>query len=248
MQGHHELWITELFNNYLAGLGNAILSLAGQHAHNPARPWANFVTMQILVVIAIMVLFAILRTRLSMDRPGVFQQVFEEIYLFLRGQAEEIVGHDGPKYLAFAGTLFFFILISNLAGIIPGFESPTMFPYVPAGCAIATFLVYNVLAFKHQGFFGYMKHLTGGVPIPLMPLMFVIEIISHLARPLSLTVRLYANMFAGEMVTIVFLGLVPLAIPAIFMGLHVFVSVLQAYIFVVLTLIYISGAVAHEEH
>jgi F-type H+-transporting ATPase subunit a len=78
--------------------------------------------------------------------------------------------------------------------------------------------------------------------------MFPIEIISHMARPLSLTVRLYANMFAGEMVTLVFLGMVPLAVPAIFMGLHVFVSLLQAYIFTVLTLIYISGAVAHEEH
>ncbi|MDO8942752.1 MAG: F0F1 ATP synthase subunit A, partial [Desulfobacterales bacterium] len=95
---------------------------------------------------------------------------------------------------------------------------------------------------------GYARHLAGPVPIPLMPLMFVIEVISHFARPLSLTVRLYANMFAGEMVTIVFLGLVPAVIPSIFMGLHVFVSLLQAYIFTILTLIYIQGAVTHEEH
>jgi F-type H+-transporting ATPase subunit a len=246
MQGHHELWITELFNNYLAGLGNAVLALFGLHAHNADRPWANFVTMQFVVLLIIVVLFALLRPRLSMDRPGIFQQVFEEIYLFLRGQGEEVIGHAAQKYIPFAGTLFFFILFANLLGLIPGLESPTMFPYVPAGCAIATFLVYNILAFKHQGVLGYAKHLTGGVPVPLMPLMFVIEIISHFARPLSLTVRLYANMFAGEMVTLVFLGLVPLAIPTAFMGLHLFVSLLQAYIFVLLTLIYIGEAVAHE--
>jgi F-type H+-transporting ATPase subunit a len=247
MQGHHELWITELFNNYLSGLGTGILSLFGLHAHDPARPWANFIVMQILVVLIIVVGAALLRSRLSMNRPGTIQQVFEEIYLFLRGQTEEVIGHDGPKYLSFAGTLFLFILLGNLIGIIPGFESPTMFPYVPAGCALLTFVVYNFLAFQHLGFVGYLKHLAGPVPLILMPLMIAIEIISHCARPLSLTVRLYANMFAGEMVTLVFLGLVPLAIPSIFMGLHVFVSLLQAYIFTVLTMIYIAGSVA-EEH
>jgi F-type H+-transporting ATPase subunit a len=82
----------------------------------------------------------------------------------------------------------------------------------------------------------------------LAPIMFPIEIVSHLARPLSLTIRLFANMFAGEQVTIVFLGLVPLVVPVIFMGLHVFVAFLQSYIFVLLTMVYVSGAVAHEEH
>lgn len=78
--------------------------------------------------------------------------------------------------------------------------------------------------------------------------MIPIEIVSHLARPMSLTIRLFANMFAGEQVTLVFLGLVPLAVPVVFMGLHVFVSFLQAYIFTLLTMVYVSGAVAHEEH
>ena len=244
MEQHHELWITELFNNYLAGAGNAILSALGLGVHE--RPWTNYITMQILVVLLIMVVFALVRSILNMERPGKVQQTFEVVYEFLHGQTEEVIGHDGPKYLAFAGTLFIFILFGNLIGIIPGFESPTMFPFVPAGCAIATFFYYNFKGLFAQGPLGYLKHFLGPVPWWLMPLMFVVEVISHLARPLSLTVRLYANMFAGEMVTLVFLGLVPLAIPAIFMGLHVFVSLLQAYIFTVLTMIYIGAAVSHE--
>jgi F-type H+-transporting ATPase subunit a len=93
----------------------------------------------------------------------------------------------------------------------------------------------------------YLAHFAG--PIWYMaPLMIPIEIVSHLARPMSLTIRLYANMLAGEKVTLVFLGLTYLVMPAVFMGLHVFVSLLQAYVFAVLTMIYVSGAVAHEEH
>jgi F-type H+-transporting ATPase subunit a len=80
----------------------------------------------------------------------------------------------------------------------------------------------------------------------LAPLMVPIELISHMARPLSLTIRLYANMFAGEQVTLVFLGLTYFAIPVLFMGLHIFVSVLQAYIFMLLAMMYVGGAVAHE--
>ena len=245
--GHHELWFTELLNDYLAAPAKAVLGLVGYHAENPDRPWANFVAMEILVALVIIVLFGFLRSRLSVERPGKLQHIFEVIYTFLRGQSEEIIGHDGPKYLSWAGTLFIFILFGNLLGVIPSFESPTMFPPVPAGAAMATFLYYNILGFAHQGAIGYFKHFWG--PIWWLGfLMFPIEIVSHFARPLSLTIRLYANMLAGEKVTLVFLGLTYLVAPAIFMGLHVFVSLIQAYIFTVLTMIYIGGAVAHEEH
>jgi F-type H+-transporting ATPase subunit a len=245
--GHHELWFTELLNNYLAAPAKAVLGLIGMHAENPDRPWANFIAMEILVALVIVVLFGFLRSRLSVDKPGKLQHIFEVIYTFLRGQSEEIIGHDGPKYLSWAGTLFIFILFGNLLGVIPSFESPTMFPPVPAGAAVATFLYYNVLGFAHQGVIGWLKHFWG--PIWWLGfLMFPIEVVSHLARPLSLTIRLYANMLAGEKVTLVFLGLTYLVAPAIFMGLHVFVSLIQAYIFTVLTMIYIGGAVSHEEH
>ncbi len=241
----HELWVTTLFNQYLGGVGRFFLELVGLHAEDPSKPWANFVTMQIVVVALVVVLFAILRTRLSVDRPGAVQHFFELIYGFLRGQTDEVGIHHGHRYLAFFASLFFFILIGNLLGLVPTFESPTMFPPVPLGCALASFLYFNMQGFREQGPIGYARHFAG--PIWWLAwLMFPIEIISTLARPLSLTIRLYANTFAGEQVTLAFLAMVPLGIPVIFYGLHVFVAFLQAYIFVLMTMIYVQGAVSHE--
>ncbi len=133
----------------------------------------------------------------------------------------------------------------NLIGIIPGFESPTAVVVVPLGCAICAFVYYQVQGFKHAGV-AYLKHFSGPMPV-LAPLMVPIELISHVARVLSLTVRLYANMFAGDLVTLAFLSLIPIGLPLLFLGLHFFVSLLQTYIFVLLTTVYIAGAVA-EEH
>jgi F-type H+-transporting ATPase subunit a len=240
----NEIWLTRIFNDHLAGLGNAILRLAGFPGE--ARPWANFITMQILVAALIIIFFAVLRTRLSVDRPGKIQQTFELIYEFIRDQAQEQLGHQGPRYLVFFGVLFVFILLSNLIGIIPGFESPTMYPYVPAGCAIATFLFYNATGIREVGLFKHLKHFAGPVWW-LMPLMIPTEIMTHLARPLTLTLRLFANMFAGEQVTTVFLGLTKLVLPALFMALHVFVSLIQAYIFMLLAMVYVGSSIAHEE-
>src|SRR5215471_15307246 len=238
-----ELWITKLFNDYLADLGNALRHVV-RIAPEP-RPWADFVVMQILVALIIIVVFAILKPRLSVDRPGKLQHTFELIYGFLNEQAEEQVGHDGHHYLAFFGTIFIFILFNNLNGVVPGFESPTMIPSVPAGCAVAAFFYYNIVGIQANGVFKYLAHFAGPMPL-LAPLMIPIELVSHLARPLSLTIRLFANMYAGEQVTLVFLKLTLLLVPVAFMGLHIFVSFLQAYIFMLLTMMYVAGAVAHE--
>ena len=241
----HELWVTAIFNKYLAGLANWILAMAGVAVENPEKPWANYIAMQFVVALIVVVVFAILRPKLSVDRPGRMQHVFEIIYDFMGGQADEVVGHGGRHYLHLFTTIFLFVLLGNLVGVIPTLESPTMFPPVPLGIALVTFGYYNLMGFKAQGVGGYLKHFAG--PMPLMaPLMIPIELISHCSRLLSLTVRLYANMFAGEQVTLVFLGLVPLVVPAVFMGLHVFVSFLQAFVFALLTMIYVSGAVSHE--
>ncbi|MCC6860226.1 MAG: F0F1 ATP synthase subunit A [Bryobacterales bacterium] len=241
----HELWVTKLFNDHLAGLGNSILNLFGLHAEDAARPWANYVTMEILVVLILAAAAAVLRPRLSVDRPGKAQQILEMVYGFLRGQSEETVGHDGPKYLHYFATIFLFILTANLIGLIPGFESPTMFPYVTVGCALVTFFYYNYVGARAQGAGKYAAHFAGPMPV-LAPLMLPIELISHMARPLSLSVRLFANMYAGEQVTLVFLSLTYLVVPVAFMGLHIFVAFLQAYVFVLLTMTYVGGAVAHE--
>jgi F-type H+-transporting ATPase subunit a len=238
-----ELWITRIFNDTVPGLGNAALHVVGLPSQ--ARPWADFVVMQIVVVLLLMTVAALLRSRLSVDRPGKLQHACELIYGFVHDQAEDMVGHAGVRYLAYFGTIFLFILTCNLIGLIPAFESPTKNPSVTCGCALVTFFYYNLMGVRAHGF-KYILHFMG----PkwwLAPLMFPIEIISHLARPLSLTVRLYANMFAGEQVTLVFLQMTKFLIPVAFMGLHLFVGVVQAYIFMLLTMSYVGSAVS-EEH
>ena len=237
-----ELWITKLFNDHLAGLGNSFLGIVG--AHPDPRPWANFVVMQFVVVLFLMVIVALLRFRLSAGRPGNLQQAFELFYEFVRGQAEDQIGPEGLRYVGYFGTIFLFILTANLIGIVPCFESPTQNPSVTAGCALTTFIYYNLIGIQANGF-RYAASFAGPVWW-LAPMMVPIEILSQLARPLSLTIRLYANMFAGEKVTMAFLGLTFFPAPVIFMGLHVFVGTIQAYIFMLLTMVYVGGAVAHE--
>ncbi len=241
-----EAWLTQFFNDHLAGVGNSLLALFHQKASKPEEPWADYMVMQFVVALILIVLFAILRSRLSVDKPGSFQQVFELIHGFVHDQAEEHLGHNTRRNIVLFETLFVFILLSNLIGIVPGFVSPTQVIYVPVGCALLTFFYFNYVGIRKHGVGKYLAHFMG--PIPWMaPLMFIIEIISTLARPLSLSIRLFANMFAGEQVTFVFMSLTYLVIPALFMGLHVFVGLLQAYVFMILTVMYVAGAVA-EEH
>ena len=237
-----ELWLTKIFNDYLATPGNWFLSIVG--LPHQARPWADFIVMQVLVMTILVLLFAMLRGRLSADQPGKLQHIFELIYEVVHGQTEDQMGNGGVKYLGYFGTIFLFILFSNLIGLIPGFEAPTMNPVVPLGCAVATFIYYNLVGIKANGAKN-AAHVVGPFWW-LAPLMVPIEIVSHLARPLSLTIRLFANMYAGEKVTMVFLSLTYFMIPAVFMGLHLFVALMQAYIFMLLTMIYVAGAMAHE--
>ncbi|MDR3718640.1 MAG: F0F1 ATP synthase subunit A [Bryobacteraceae bacterium] len=241
----HVLWFTALLNQYFAGPAEAVLKLAGLK-YEPGRPWANFMAMEILVILLLMIAAAVLRTRLSVDKPGTFQLTIEAVHDFLAEQARDIIGHGYQKYVAWFCTLFIFILISNLLGVIPTFESPTMYYYVPAGLALCTFLYYNGMGIKTHGLLGYLKELAG----PMWWLawfMFPLELISHFIRPVSLTIRLYANMLAGEKVTLGFLALLPFVVPVAVMALHVFVSLLQAFIFTVLAIAYVGSAVAEEE-
>jgi F-type H+-transporting ATPase subunit a len=240
---HEEIWIAKLFNDHLAGLGNAALNLVGWPS--VPRPWTNYVAMELLVAALIMLVFAMLKSRLSADRPGKIQQTFELIYEFVDSQGKEQVEQHSDRYFSFFGTIFIFILFSNLIGVVPTMESPTMYPSVPLGCAAAVFLYYNYVGIREVGIWSYLKHFAGPLWW-LAPMMIPIEIVSHLARPMSLTIRLFANMYAGEQITMVFLGLTFFGVPAVFMGLHVFVSLIQAYVFMVLTMLYVGAATAHE--
>lgn len=240
-----QLWFTRILNHLLARPVTALLRLFHIKLHHPEAPIPNSLAMEIMVFIFLVAVFFYLRSRLSVDRPGAVQHIFEGAHDFIQQQSREIIGPHSEGYTAFLLTLGYFILICNLIGLIPGFESPTAVKYVPLGCAITAFFYYQIQGFKHAGI-GYLKHFAGPMPA-LAPLMFPIEIISHLARVLSLTIRLFANMFAGDMVTLVFISLIPIGVPIIFLGLHIGVSFLQTYIFVLLTTVYLQGAVG-EEH
>jgi F-type H+-transporting ATPase subunit a len=240
-----QLWFTEILNHLFAGPVTGLLHALHIPSEYPQAPITNAVAMQFLVFLFLVAAFALLRTRLSVDSPSGLQHVFEGAHGFVEGQSQEIIGHHSERYTPFLMTLTFFILISNLLGLIPGFESPTAVPVVPLGCAVCAFVYYQSQGFRQHGI-AYLKHFMG--PMWWLAIIMVpIEIISHLARMLSLTVRLYANMFAGDMVTWVFFSLVPVGVPIIFLALHLGVSLLQTYIFVLLTMVYLSGAVA-EKH
>jgi F-type H+-transporting ATPase subunit a len=241
----HENWLTAIFNNYLAGLANAVLGIFNLTARDSAHPWETWLVMELLVFAIIVVVVAMVKQDLSAEKPGKLQHIFEMLYDFLRTQSSDVGIHHPERYLNFFGTLFIFILAMNLIGIIPGFESPTMTVYVPAGLAVCTWIYYHAVGVRELGLWKYLAHF-GGPILALAPLMFFIEIIGHFARMLSLTVRLYGNMFAGEQITNVFISLTYLIVPVIFMGLHVFVSFLQAYVFTLLTMIYVSIGTSTE--
>jgi F-type H+-transporting ATPase subunit a len=243
---HHELWFTAFLNHYFPwpaeGI-NLLTRVPFEHGH----AWTNYMAMQFLVVLLLMIVAAVVRSSLSVDKPGKLQLMFENVYTFLQTQASDIIGHGWQGYVPFFATLFIFILTMNLLGVVPTFEAPTMFYYVPAGLAIGVLFYYNAQGVKVQGVVGHLKHFAGPL-VWLAWFMFPLEIFSHLVRPVSLTIRLYANMFAGEEVTLSFLGLIPYLIPIAVVGLHVFVSFVQAFIFTMLTMVYVGEAVAHEQH
>ena len=241
-----QLWFTEILNRLFASPIVALFRVLHLPAPNhPSQPIPNSLAMELLVFIFLLVLFLIVRSRLSVESPSGLQHMFEGVEGFIQGQSNEIIGHHSEGYTSFLATLCFFILFCNLIGVVPGFESPTAVPVVPLGCAVCAFAYYQFQGFRHAGI-GYLKHFAGPMPA-LAPLMIPIELISHLARVLSLTIRLFANMFAGDMVTLVFFSLVPIGVPILFLGLHLGVSLLQTYIFVLLTTVYLQGAVS-EEH
>ena len=168
----------------------------------------------------------------------------EMLHGFVSDQADSIIGHGGQQFVMFTTVVLIFVLLSNVLGMVPGLIAPTSRATVPLGVALLCWFYYHYYGFREHGF-AYLKQFVG--PIWWISwMMLPIELISHFARILSLTVRLYANMFAGEMVTLVFFSLVPIGVPIVFMGLHLGVALIQAYIFMLLTMIYVSQAVAHD--
>ncbi|PYV87365.1 MAG: ATP synthase F0 subunit A [Acidobacteria bacterium] len=226
-------------------LCSTVYGLFGKHYVPAEKVIPDHIVFALIVFLFCCIFFPLVRRSFSMERPGKIQQLLEVSVEFLNAQLEEIIGHGG-KYLPMIGTIGTFILLMNLMGLIPGFMSPTSRINVTLGCALVVFLYYNYLGIRKQGLLKYVKHFMGPIWW-LSPLMVPIEIISHLARPFSLTVRLFANIFGEDLIIAVFFILVPLILPLPIMALAIFTSFLQAFIFMVLTMVYIAGAVA-EEH
>ena len=239
-----QLWITALLNKYFAGVANAILGVFHIHSPYPQAPIPNYVAMQIVVFVLLVFVFILVRAQLSVENPGPLQHTFEGLNAMISQQGLEVIGQGFERYTNYLVMLGIFILTCNMIGLIPGFEAPTAVPSVPLGCALVTWFYYHYQGIREKRF-GYIKNFMGPIPA-VAPLLLPIEIFSHLARVLSLTIRLFANMFAGDMVTLVFFSLFPIAIPVVFMLLHVGVSFIQTYIFVLLATVYIAEAVSHE--
>jgi F-type H+-transporting ATPase subunit a len=240
-----QLVFTAFLNKYFGGVAIALLHIVGWEPKYANAPITNPVAMEILVVLVLLIFFVAVRASLSVEKPGGLQHLVEATEEFIADQAHGVMGHGYERYIPYAVTIGYFILLGNLLGLVPGFESPTANPTVPLGCAVLTFVYYHYHGLRVHRLL-YIKQFIGPV-WPLWPLMFLIEFISHFARILSLTVRLYANMFAGDMVTLAFFSLVPVLVPVAFLGLHLFVSLVQTFIFVMLTLVYLGMAVS-EEH
>jgi F-type H+-transporting ATPase subunit a len=212
---------------------------------DPATAINDTTALEILVVAGLIAFFILVRMTLSVERPNAAQQVAEMVHEFTGSQGEQIIGHGQERFQAFVTCIVLFVLLNNFLGLVPGVITPTSQPVVPLGLAVLTFLYYNYHGIRTQGPVGYIKHFAG--PVWWMSwLILPIEIVSHLARVLSLTIRLYANMLASDLVTLVFFSLIPFAIPTIFLGLHFAVSIIQAFVFMLLTMIYLSLATAHD--
>jgi F-type H+-transporting ATPase subunit a len=269
--GEHASWITQLVNHYFGGAALALLSALHIRPNNPELPIPEHVVMGLLVLVVGTLLALFVRSRLSVEKPGASQQVAEFLLtnplgFGINDVLEENAGHHWERYVPVVGSVALFILIANLFGVFPFLTAPTATVSVPLACAVITFIYFNWQGIRHHGMGGYLKHFAGPVAW-LSPLMFPVEILSTSARLLSLTVRLWANIFASDMIYGLFLGLfagpavwgwskspvlgvilgvLPALIPIAFIALHVFVSIVQTYVFTILPAVYIGLATADE--
>ncbi len=216
---------------------------AGRHAV------PDHIVMILLIAIGFIAFAVWVRTRLSVENPTPVQHLLEVVVEGIRGLMREVIGRDSDRFFPIIGTLAFYILVGNLIGMVPGFVSPTSNLNVTASCAICVFFYYNYVGIRKHGLLTYLKHFAGPVWW-LAWLLFPVEIVSHMARPFSLSMRLFGNIFAEELIIgSLNLHIFPFltSIPVMFLGL--FASTIQAFIFVLLTMVYLSGAVegGHEE-
>jgi F-type H+-transporting ATPase subunit a len=257
----HEPWLVEQFNHVFGPpilaiekiVMPSVYGLFGARWTAP-RPGEMIIPTPIVMAIILFIICVVgallLRGKLSVDRPSKGQQLLEIIVEQIRSLLDQVIGPYGARYVPVIGGMAIFILIGNLMGLIPGLEAPTMSINVTGALAITSFLYYMSMGFRQQGI-RYLKHFTGGLTgawLPLGIMIFFIELMSNFVRPVTLSVRLFVNMFADHLISQTFLQLAPWLVPIFTLVLGVFVAFVQTFIFIMLSMVYLSETVPHEEH
>lgn len=217
--------------------------------HTAHTYWHVFMAALVLVLMAILGLLASrgIRKREDVRVPEDRLSLLNVVELGVQGLEQlcvDVIGPEGRKYMWLMGAVFFYIFMSNLLSLFPGFLPPTENVNTNFAVAVVVFLVYNAYGLKEHGV-GYLKHFMGPVWW-LAVLILPIELIGHVVRPASLTIRLYGNLFGEGLVGGIFQDLVPLFIPVIFMALGLFIAFIQAFVFTLLSMVYVSLATEHE--
>ena len=207
--------------------------------------YINHIIMTVGALIVVPAIFLIFARKPSLI-PTPVQNLFEMYIEFVDNMIKEQMGKEGRKFFPLIAGLGLFIFFGNLMGMIPGLESYTANMNTTLGLAILVFIIYNFVGIKKHGF-GYIKHFMGPIPAAA-PVFFIIEILSHISRPVTLALRLFANMTGGELMTVVLIFLVPLLVPLPIMLIHLIAVFLQTYVFMILTTVYIAGALVEEAH
>jgi F-type H+-transporting ATPase subunit a len=235
---------------FFAKFGTTPEAVFGPYTPENAIPW--YTVMFVIACILSVTVIWILKGRLSHEEPGYGQQTLELGVLAIRGMLEDIIGPQGLKYFPVIMTFAVLILISNLMGLFPLFMSPTAAVSVTFALGISSFLYYNYIGIKENGLFGHLKHLAGPIWW-IAPLIFPIELISNFIRPFSLGIRLFGNLFADEKVVVTVSGLASpytWVAPLLLMPLSIFVALIQTFVFVLLSQLYLSEVShgSHDEH
>jgi F-type H+-transporting ATPase subunit a len=262
--GEHaaEPWLVEqanhVFGPIVLNIERAIMPpiyhLLGGHWHEPA-PGDMVIPEHIVWAVILFIICVagvlLLRGRLSVDRPSKGQQLLEVVVEQIRGLLDQVIGPYGRRYLPVIGSFAVFILVGNLMGQIPGLGAPTESINVTGALGITSFLYFIASGFRQQGL-KYLKHFTGGLTgallISLGWLIFIVEIVSNTVRPVTLSLRLFVNMYADQKIAGAFMGLVAPIVPIFTIVLGLFVAFVQTFIFIMLSMVYLSETVPHEEH
>lgn len=256
-----EPWIVEQVNHVFGPivLGTervvmpAIYGLFGGHWHEPAAGEVipEQIVWAVLLFIIVVVGVLLMRGKLSVERPSKGQQMLEVLVEQIRGLLDQVIGPYGRRYLPVIGSFAVFILIGNLMGQIPGLGAPTESINVTGALGVTSFVYFIGSGFRQQGL-RYLKHFTGGLSGALLFamgwLIFVVEIVSNSVRPVTLSLRLFVNMYADQKIAGAFMGLIAPIVPIFTIVLGVFVSFVQTFIFIMLSMVYLSETVPHEEH